>query len=311
MSQSPKKLGVVGVGKIVRDQHLPSIDASADFELVASASRNAQVDGIASYKTIDDMLDASQIDAVALCVPPQVRYPAAISALSAGKHLLLEKPPGATISEVQHLARLAEEAGVTLYASWHSRQAAAVQTAKNWLANHKVNAVALTWKEDVRKWHPGQEWIWEAGGLGVFDSAINGLSIITECLGADLFVKQSSLMIPSNKSAPIAAQVDMQCSQGFKVSCVFDWDVEQDQREIDFHTDEGLLRLYDDGNKLSLNGSDLEVPNPSKHGEYLGVYQRFANLIDQSKSDADFSPLVLVADAFINGKPIACPPFVE
>ncbi len=37
-------------------------------------------------------------------------------------------------------------------------------------------------KEDVRRWHPGQDWIWEAGGFGVFDPGINALSILTEVL---------------------------------------------------------------------------------------------------------------------------------
>ena len=33
-------LAIVGVGKIVHDQHLPSIAANADFKLVATASRH-------------------------------------------------------------------------------------------------------------------------------------------------------------------------------------------------------------------------------------------------------------------------------
>ena len=76
-------LAIVGVGKIVRDQHLPSIAANADFKLVATASRNGTVDGVTAYTSIDDMLDAEpSIDAVSLCMPPQYRYEAAYKALS-------------------------------------------------------------------------------------------------------------------------------------------------------------------------------------------------------------------------------------
>ena len=42
------KLGLVGIGKIARDQHIPALAADPRFELVATASRNASVDGVAS-----------------------------------------------------------------------------------------------------------------------------------------------------------------------------------------------------------------------------------------------------------------------
>ena len=51
---SPIHLAIVGVGKIARDQHLPSIAKNPDFKLVAAASRHGTVDGIANFKSIDE-----------------------------------------------------------------------------------------------------------------------------------------------------------------------------------------------------------------------------------------------------------------
>src|SRR5579862_5513997 len=116
------------------------------------------------------------IEAVALCTTPQVRSALSRSALLQGKHVLLEKPPGVTVSEVLDLIKLAERQGVSLFASWHSRHAPGVEPARTWLAGRTARRVTVTWKEDVRVWHPGQRWIWEAGGLGVFDPGINALS---------------------------------------------------------------------------------------------------------------------------------------
>lgn len=66
---SPINLAIVGVGKIVRDQHLPSVAKNPDFELVATASRHGTVEGVKSYTTIEAMLDAEpSIDAVSLCM---------------------------------------------------------------------------------------------------------------------------------------------------------------------------------------------------------------------------------------------------
>ena len=109
---SPINLAIVGVGKIVRDQHLPSIANNPDFKLIATASRHGTVDGIPAFTTIEAMLDAvTEIDAVSLCMPPQYRYEAAYKALQAGKHVFLEKPPGATLSEVADLEALATGEG--------------------------------------------------------------------------------------------------------------------------------------------------------------------------------------------------------
>src|SRR5690606_12233418 len=111
-------LAIVGVGKIVRDQHLPAVAGNDDFRLVAAASRNGKVDGIANFGTIEEMLEAvPEIEAVSPCMPPQYRYAAAVKALAAGKHVFLEKPPGATLSEVEDLAAQARPRGVPQCAS--------------------------------------------------------------------------------------------------------------------------------------------------------------------------------------------------
>ena len=103
---SPINLAIVGVGKIVRDQHLPAVAKNGDYKLIAAASRHGVVDGIDNFKSIDEMLaTVPAIQAVSLCMPPQYRYEAAEKALSAGKHVFLEKPPGATLSEVADLSK--------------------------------------------------------------------------------------------------------------------------------------------------------------------------------------------------------------
>ena len=302
MSSNKLKLGIVGVGKIVRDQHLPSIVKTNVFDVLATASRNASLDGVEAFKDIDTMLDNTELDAVALCMPPQYRYSAAKLALSKGKHVLLEKPPGATVSEVDQLVALAQQNKVSLYATWHSRHGAAVELAKTALSERTLESVALTWKEDVRKWHPGQEWIWQAGGLGVFDPGINGLSILTHCLKSPAFVTKANLLFPQNKAAPIAASIDFQTVTGIPITGEFDWRVSgAESWGIDFHTKQGLLQILDGGARLVLNGEEQQVPFHSEHGEYEAIYSQFAKVINGAQIDVDLTPLKLVADAFLLG----------
>jgi D-galactose 1-dehydrogenase len=298
---TPIKLAIVGVGKIVRDQHLPAIAKNADFELVATASRHGTVEGIPAYKTIDDMLAARpEIDAVSLCMPPQFRYEAALAALNAGKHVFLEKPPGATISEVEDLKRLADGKGLSLFASWHSRYAPAVEQAKTWLAASPIKSMTVTWKEDVRHWHPGQAWIWEPGGLGVFDPGINALSIVTHILPKPVFLTAAELEFPENRAAPIAASLTFSNADGLPVNAVFDWRQTGKQSwDIEAQTEVGAMRLADGGARLFIDGT-LAYEAPEQ--EYPELYRRFAAIIKAGESDVDLSPLAHVADAFMLGK---------
>jgi len=298
---SPINLAIVGVGKIVRDQHLPSIAKNADYKLVATASRHGTVDGIQSFTTIEAMLAAvPEIDAVSLCMPPQYRYEAAYKALSAGKHVFLEKPPGATLSEVQDLVRLADSKGLSLFASWHSRYAPGVEAAKAFLASTKIDSVHVIWKEDVRHWHPNQAWIWQAGGLGVFDPGINALSIITHILPRALFLTKATLEFPENRDAPIAAELHFSDVTKMPVRAEFDWRQTGKQSwDIVAETAAGQMVLSEGGAKLSINGEQA-VSEPER--EYPALYERFAEIIKAGRSDVDLAPLTHVADAFLLGR---------
>ena len=218
------KIAIVGVGKIAVDQHLPAIAASQDWELAATVSRNASVAGVENFTSITEMLQARpDIPVVSLCIPPVPRFDYAVEILRAGRHIMLEKPPGATLSEVHILQQLAKDAGVSMFATWHSREAADVAEAKRWMVGKTLKKLHITWKEDVRRWHPGQEWIWQAGGLGVFDPGINALSILTEILHDPVHLKAADLLFPENRATPIAATLDFVYPNGAEVTADFDW----------------------------------------------------------------------------------------
>lgn len=306
----PLRIAIVGLGKIAHDQHIPAIAGSGRFELVAAATRAGTYDGIALYPDIDDLLAGEpSLDAIAMCQPPQVRFDAAAKAIRAGKHVLLEKPPGATLAEVEALSRLAEAAGTTVFAAWHSRCAPAVPEARAWLTERRINRVDITWKEDVRRWHPGQQWIWEPGGLGVFDPGINALSIATTILPRHFFLRDGTLEVPSNRAAPIAAELNMVGMSGAPVRAVFDWRQTGPQTwDIVVETDDGTLKLSHGGAKLEIDGVEREV-GPER--EYPELYARFARLIDEGRSDLDRTPLRLVADAFLRCRQVQVEPFED
>lgn len=292
---------IVGVGKIARDQHIPAIAGCDAFDFSATVSGSGGVEGVENHDSLAALLQArADIKALSLCMPPVPRYDIATRAIMAGKHVMLEKPPGATVSEVLKLERLAKAKGVTLFATWHSRYAAGVAAARAWLRDVQITSVQIDWKEDVRRWHPGQDWIWRAGGLGVFDPGINALSIMTEILPNPVHLTAAMLDFPENRETPIAADLTFSGPAGMVVKADFDWRQEGPQTwNITVETTQGQLCMTDGGARLHVNGAVQDVP---EQGEYPALYHRFAELIEAGQSDVDTAPLLHVADAFMLGQ---------
>jgi D-galactose 1-dehydrogenase len=308
----PIRVGIVGIGKIARDQHIPAILGNSAFKLEAAASRHAQASGVANFSSLDEMLaNVPDLDAVAICTPPQAHYEAAKLALARGKHVLLEKPPCTSMTQFENLVRLARIAGCTLYQTWHSRHARGVAPAQRLLQQQTLQQARVTWKEDVRQWHPGQTWIWEAGGFGVLDPGINAISILTQIIAEPIFAKSARLYVPSNCAAPIAAELEFVTDRGVGISAALDFRHTGTQTwDIDLATDQGSIKLSAGGGQLTV-GADSVPPDPGAiASEYEDIYGRFAELIRQEKSEVDARPLQLVADIFLIAKHVSVEAFV-
>ena len=297
----PIRIAIIGFGKIAADQHAPSIAANDRFELAASSSRSGK--GIERVFTDwREMLDSvNGLEAVAITTPPKPRYAIARECLERGLHVLLEKPPCATLSEVEDLACIAEAQQRTLFATWHARHNDGVAAAGEALAGKTVQSMEIRWHEDVRKWHPGQQWIWEAGGFGVFDPGINAFSIATKIFPGGLFVQSADLSFPENSQTPIAADLTFYSPEGEgPLTASLDWRrPEGEEWTITVEADDGTrVRLEDGGARLIVNG---EASTDSGIGEYPDIYRTFVDLIDERRSLVDVAPLRLVADCLLVG----------
>lgn len=295
---------LVGIGKIAVDQHVPAIAGSPDWTLAATVSRAGSVEGVPSYSDFDAMLsERDDILVVSLCLPPVPRFDYASRAIAAGRHVMLEKPPGATLAEVHALEAMAQKAGVSLFATWHSRMAKGVAAAKAFLADKVVTEAQIMWKEDVRRWHPNQEWVFEPGGMGVFDPGINALSILTEVLPAPVHLQSAVLKFPENRQTPIAA--DLVFSGGVKAE--FDWLKQGEQLwEMMIRAGDDEVCLVEGGNLCLINGV---AATGTVLDEYPALYDRMATLVKTGAWDVDLTPMVHVADALTLGRREIVAPF--
>jgi D-galactose 1-dehydrogenase len=297
------RIGIIGFGKIARDQHAPAIAASSDFELVgvSNLGTGTAPDGVPGFETYAEMLKAlPDLEAVAICTPPGPRRSIAAYCLTAGRHVLLEKPPAATVAEVRDIAVRAQKACKVAYASYHAQHNQAVKAAAAALAGKSIKTLVVTWKEDLRRWHPGQDWIMAAGGFGIFDPGINALSILTRILPVPIFLSKAMLSFPANRQAPIAASLAFTTGQvdGEQLSAEFDWRQTGPQTwAIDIETTDGIrLKLLDGGLQLQIEG---QPPMIGPADEYPDIYREFADMLAAGKSDVGAEPFQLVADAFM------------
>ena len=298
-----RKIAIIGLGKISQDQHVPVIGAGDAFELAAIVSTRGLGHGnVPVFKTPAEFYRAMpEIGVVAVNTPPGVRHPIAHEALAAGKDVLLEKPPATTLSELADLEGFAQEKKRVLFATWHSIFNPAVDEARALIAKNGLRSLHIEWREDVKKWHPGQDWVWEPGGFGVFDPGINALSIFTTIMPTVPFVKSAELTYPSNRQTPIGVKLALSDAKGTALSADFDWREKGDEKwhmMIELANGKSA-RLFKGGAALSLDGKTI-VEAPSE--EYQRIYRRFAGLLDERRSDVNVAPLRLVADAMLLGR---------
>ena len=297
----PIRIAIIGYGKIAEDQHVPAIEKNPRFELVATSSRSGQGVGQKFTDWLELIRTVEGLEAVAITTPPEPRYAIARECIEAGLHCLLEKPPTTGLAEIADLDCLADAKGVTLFTTWHAQHHSTVDAAARALAGKRIESMQIHWHEDVRKWHPGQAWIWQPGGFGVFDPGINAFSIATKIFPGSLFVKSAELSFPENAQTPIAVDVDFYSPEADgELNASLDWRrSEGEEWTITIETKDGTkVRLEDGGARLILDG---QTSADTGIGEYPDIYRTFVKLIDERRSLIDIAPLRLVADCLLVG----------
>jgi predicted dehydrogenase len=101
------RVGVLGAGPIAQAAHLEAIRKARNCELHALCDRTEDLlHAVAAihlpartFADYDEMLADPELDAVVVAVADQLHVDAAIRALDAGKHVLVEKPLGVTVAE--------------------------------------------------------------------------------------------------------------------------------------------------------------------------------------------------------------------
>ena len=110
-------IAIVGVGT-AGQLHAAAVRACSAARLVGvydaraeQAEAVAREYGCRAARSLDELLDDPDVTAVSVVTPMEHHREPALRALAAGKHVLVEKPVGASVADVEVLARAARESG--------------------------------------------------------------------------------------------------------------------------------------------------------------------------------------------------------
>ncbi|PKP81498.1 MAG: galactose 1-dehydrogenase [Alphaproteobacteria bacterium HGW-Alphaproteobacteria-18] len=297
----PVRVVLIGLGKIARDQHCGALLRNPDFELVCAVDPQvASTQNLPVFPSIEALFSSKiEFDAAAVCTPPQIRKDICEKLFSNGCAVLLEKPPASDLATARSIGTAARKSGSVLFAAWHSRFSPHIDAARDWVRANKVLSGSIEWRENVEEWHPGQTWLWQAGGLGVFDPGINALSILTEIFPADWQVRNAKVSVPLNAVAPDAADFCLHADD-ITVSASFEFHQREDEIwRIQLVAANGeTLELSEGGASLKLRDG---APNILNVNEYDGVYRRFSDLIRANQTDYDLAPMEIAENALLMG----------
>src|SRR5437879_612052 len=109
-------LGIIGCGRAAQQLHLPAlrfvpamkVAALADVDLSRLETAARESPNARRYSEPGELLADSELNAVAICTPPQTHAELALAALAAGKHVLVEKPLALTIADGERMLHGAE-----------------------------------------------------------------------------------------------------------------------------------------------------------------------------------------------------------
>ncbi len=124
------RVGGIGAGGIFNNAHMPGWKKVADRARVVAVCDvdRARAEKVAEEHDIEEvftdyreMLTTAKLDVVDICTPNKFHTPAALAALTAGCHVLCEKPLATTPAEIRSLIRARNRSKRLLMTAQHMR----------------------------------------------------------------------------------------------------------------------------------------------------------------------------------------------
>jgi UDP-N-acetyl-2-amino-2-deoxyglucuronate dehydrogenase len=193
------RIALVGCGRISKN-HFDAIRKVDGLSLAAvcdtdaeRARRAGEEQGVPAYRTIDDMLRASDdeapFDIVAVCTPSGLHSAHGGAAARAGKHVVTEKPMAISLDQADDLVHACDEAGVQLFVVKQNRLNPPIQLLKRAVDKGRFGRiymanVTVRWQRP-QEYYDAEPWrgTWEFDGGAIMNQASHYVDLIQWLVG--------------------------------------------------------------------------------------------------------------------------------
>jgi predicted dehydrogenase len=198
VKEAPLRLGIVGCGWVALERHLPALARVDEVDVVALADHDADALGRAAalvptarpFESVAALSADPDVEAVAVCVPPTGHVDVALTALSKGKHVLVEKPLATTLEDADRLVDAAGASAGKVVVGFNFRRHRLVERARSLVSAGEVGDVMCIRSaftndvplDDAARWRGTRA----LGGGGILDRAVHEFDLWRYLLSDDI-----------------------------------------------------------------------------------------------------------------------------
>ncbi len=308
-------VAIIGTGDIA-DFHIEAylrfpercaIRAVVDLERTKALQKAGKFglscDALADYH---ELLGRDDIDAVSICLPPALHAPVSVDFLSAGKHVLCEKPMAPTLEECDRMLDAAERGGATLSIIAQNRFKPDIMRTKRFLESGALGRIlfaqanSLWWRGPnyYELWWRGT-WEKEGGGC-TFIHAVHHIDLLLWFMGeaeevsATLYnrghdnseVEDLSISSIRFKSGAPATLISSLVHHGEEQSFIIDGMEASIELPHKIAVSRQLGNGYpeaDDQKRLSLEALFASIPEP-KYADHCGQVEDLLSAIENARA---------------------------
>ncbi len=192
------RLAFVGCGAVADEEHLPALRGLPGVQVLAAVDPRPErlhrvCDRFAiprRYAHVDELAVDPEIDAVGVCIPAAGHRLAVPLLLAAGKHVLVEKPPGLALEDVDEMIAGARRGRAKAMVGYHMRWHRMVRQARALLDREvlgPLESIRMVWygprdDRDLPEWRARRQ----LGGGALIETGVDHFDLWRLLVGADV-----------------------------------------------------------------------------------------------------------------------------
>jgi UDP-N-acetyl-2-amino-2-deoxyglucuronate dehydrogenase len=197
------RFGILGAG-VIGTIHARLIAAIPDEQATlaavadtsqAAAGRLAGAYGCPAVPTVEDLVARDDVDAVAICLPSGLHAEAAVAALEAGKHVIIEKPIDITLAAADEIIAAERRSGRTVTVISQRRFQPGFRFLHAAATSGRLGRITLAMAESTfwrsQDYYDSDDWRGSLaldGGGALMNQGIHALDLVTWILGTPVEV---------------------------------------------------------------------------------------------------------------------------